>query len=461
MLSFSQAKSTMRLFNNPLEKEIRQALQLLSVGTFLEYFDLCLYAHMAILLNTLFFPPADAHAQNLLAALAFCSPFIFRPLGALLLGYIGDRYGRKITIVITTLMMALTCLIMAHIPTYAQIGIIAAWVITGCRILQGMSSMGEIIAAQLFLTEATTLPNRFQVVELVGFFADLGGVVAILVAALCTGYGVNWRIAFWIGACVALVGSIGRRKLRESPEYADARQRIKKIAERAGESLGGFTKGAFYTEKVDPNLALSYFLIKCSPPAFFYLIYFYLPYAFKDVLHYNAHQILIHNLLVGLVQLARTVLRVYLCGKINPLRIIDFTWKVMTPFILALPFLLNYVTAAWQLFLIQAFMIIFTPTDAPATPILFRNFPIYKRFSYISMLFALAGALVYAITSYGMNYLIAYFGYGGLLFLLGPVLIGYGYGLHYFKKLEKAAGRYPRLETWRDLKDGGAVFYHI
>jgi MHS family proline/betaine transporter-like MFS transporter len=451
----------MRFFNNPLEKEIRQAVQLLSIGTFLEYFDLHLYAHMAILLNTLFFPPTDTHAQNLLSALASCSPFIFRPLGALLFGYIGDKYGRKLTILITTLMMALTCLIMAHIPTYAQIGITAAWIVTGCRILQGMSSMGEIIGAQLFLTEATTLPNRFQVVELVGFFADLGGIVALLVAALCIGYDVNWRTAFWIGACIALIGSIARRKLREAPAYADARQRIKKIAERAGESLAGLKKSAFYTEKVDPKMTLSYFLIKCSPPAFFYLTYLYLPYAFKDVLHYNAHQILIHNSLVGLVELARTVLRIYLCGKINPLRIIDFTWKVMVPFTLALPFLLNHITAAWQLLLIQAFMITFTPTDAPATPIFFRSFPMYRRFSYTSILFALAGALMYAITSYGMSYLIAYFGYGGLLFLLVPVLIGYSYGLHYFKKLEKAAGRYPRLEIWKYLKDGGTVFYHI
>lgn len=61
------------------------------------------------------------HTQALLAAFAFSSIFVFRPWGALLFGYIGDTYGRKITLVITTFMTTLSCLIMANVPTYAQI----------------------------------------------------------------------------------------------------------------------------------------------------------------------------------------------------------------------------------------------------------------------------------------------------------------------------------------------------
>ncbi len=81
---------------------------------FLEYFDLMLYVHMAVLLNELFFPQYDNHVNRLLAAFSFCSTFIFRPLGALLFGWIGDNIGRKSTVIITTILMSFSCIVMAN-----------------------------------------------------------------------------------------------------------------------------------------------------------------------------------------------------------------------------------------------------------------------------------------------------------------------------------------------------------
>ena len=109
-----------------LKREQKQAIGLLSIGTFLEYFDLMLYIHMAVL-NELFFPKTDAHTAAILTAFAFCSTYLLRPIGALVFGYIGDHMGRKVTVVITTTMMSFSCLIMANLPTYGQIGIAASW----------------------------------------------------------------------------------------------------------------------------------------------------------------------------------------------------------------------------------------------------------------------------------------------------------------------------------------------
>ena len=122
-------------FLSALKREQKEAVGLLQIGTFLEYFDLMLYVHMAVLLNELFFPKTDPHTTALLTAFAFCSTFVLRPFGALLFGWIGDNIGRKTTVVITTMMMSLSCIVMASLPTYEQIGITAAWVITICRIL--------------------------------------------------------------------------------------------------------------------------------------------------------------------------------------------------------------------------------------------------------------------------------------------------------------------------------------
>jgi MFS family permease len=84
-----------RLTQTSLTKEQKEAVGLLSVGTFLEYFDLMLYVHLAVLLNELFFPKYEAFAASMLTAFAFCSTFVFRPIGALIFGYIGDRGQRS------------------------------------------------------------------------------------------------------------------------------------------------------------------------------------------------------------------------------------------------------------------------------------------------------------------------------------------------------------------------------
>lgn len=147
-----------------LTREQAEAVGLLSIGTFLEYFDLMLYIHMAVLLNELFFPKSDPHTASILSAFAFCATFVFRPVGAVLFGWIGDKVGRKATVVITTFMMAFCCLVMFSLPTYAQIGITASALITICRIVQGMSSLGEVVGAELYLTEVTKPPIQYPVV---------------------------------------------------------------------------------------------------------------------------------------------------------------------------------------------------------------------------------------------------------------------------------------------------------
>ncbi|MCD6056430.1 MAG: hypothetical protein K0R12_1392 [Gammaproteobacteria bacterium] len=143
-----------------LKREQREAIGLLQIGTFLEYFDLMLYVHMAVILNKLFFPKTDVNNVQLLSAFAFCSSFVFKPVGAYIFGKIGDTTGRKATVIITTTIMSVSCLIMATLPTYDQIGISAAWIVTICRIVQGLSSMGEVIGAQIYLAEMIKPPLK-------------------------------------------------------------------------------------------------------------------------------------------------------------------------------------------------------------------------------------------------------------------------------------------------------------
>jgi MHS family proline/betaine transporter-like MFS transporter len=435
-----------------LQREQRQAIGLLSIGTFLEYFDLFLYIHMAVLLNDLFFPKTDTHTQALLSAFAFSSAFVFRPIGALVFGYIGDTYGRKATIMLTTFIMATTCLIMANAPTYAQVGVAAAWLVTLCRALQGIASMGEIVGAQLFLTEAIPLPSKYPAVGLIYIFADLGATTALGIATLATAHGFNWRLAFWVGAGVAIIGSAARTTLRESPEFADAKRRIKNIAERVNENASFLEKSPFYNQKVNKKTALAYFLIQCSSPVFFYFTFIYGAQILKNNFSYKAHEIIYYNFILAIFQLfAWSILRTYLSTKIYPLKILKIALIGSSIIVPVLPLFLNNLQAPWQLFLLQALIITFLANDMPALPILFKYFPVFKRFTYASLLVALSRVLVYIVSSFGLTYLIEYFGYWGLLVVMLPALIGYGYGLNHFKQLEIAAGRYPDKNTQPEL----------
>ena len=154
-----------------LTREQKEAVGLLSIGTFLEFFDLMLFVHMAVLLNELFFPKTDPFTASLLAAFAFCSIYVFRPFSALLFGWIGDNIGRKTVVIISTLFMGLSCFIMANLPTYDQIGLTASVIMIICRAVQGISSMGEIIGGEIYLTEITKPPTQYSIVSLLAFSA--------------------------------------------------------------------------------------------------------------------------------------------------------------------------------------------------------------------------------------------------------------------------------------------------
>ena len=207
-----------------LTKEQKQAIGLLSIGTFLEYFDLMLYVHMAVLLNELFFPKTDPFTTSLLAALAFCSTYLIRPLGAVIFGYIGDNIGRTFTVVVTTTMMALSSLAIFFLPTYAQIGITASWLITILRMIQGLSSMGEIIGAELYLTELIKPPKQYFAVAFIVFMSSVGTFAALGMASIILQYNIDWRYAFLIGSFIALIGVIARTSLRETPEFLAAKK---------------------------------------------------------------------------------------------------------------------------------------------------------------------------------------------------------------------------------------------
>ncbi|MDN3030557.1 MAG: MFS transporter [Candidatus Tisiphia sp.] len=422
---------------NSLTREQKEAVGLLSIGTLLEYFDLMLYVHMAILLNELFFPQSDPHTTTLLSAFSFCATFVFRPIGALLFGWIGDKVGRKTTLVVTTFMMACSCLMMFILPTYAQIGITASVLITICRIVQGMSSLGEVVGAQLYLTEMTKPPIQYPVVGCISIFADLGGVCALGIAALVTAYSFSWRYAFLFGAMIALVGAMARIRLREALEFADATRRLLNKLKTFGLEKKDITNQEMLNEKVNTKTILAYLSIESTGPIIFYFVYIHCAAILKSTLNYSAEQIINHNLLVIIAELITSIIITYLSYKICPLKILKIKLVICASIIIFLPYLLTDISSPFYLLLLQFFILLFQTGAFPAVSIFYKQFPVFKRFRCISISCAMIRAIMYVVVSFGLVYLIEYFGNWGIVILFVPCLVAYGFAFRHFAMLEK------------------------
>lgn len=201
------------------------------IGNGLEWYDYALYGQVAWLLSTLFFPTGDPFIQMLAVYGVFAAGFIVRPLGAMFFGWLGDSYGRRISMVVAILMMAIPTGLIGILPTYAEIGIWAPILLTIIRLLQGMSLGGEFSGSITYIVEHAP-PNKrgiagaASLVSLIlGFLLGLlvvKGMIAHQGQEAFEAWG--WRVPFLIGVLIGLIGLYIRNHCSESPAYEEAKQ---------------------------------------------------------------------------------------------------------------------------------------------------------------------------------------------------------------------------------------------
>jgi len=294
-----------------LTRAQKEAVFLLSIGTLLEYFDLMLYVHLSVLLNDLFFPKTDPMMSKLLAVTAFCMTFALRPIGGYVIGRIGDAIGRKHTVLITTFLMAGSCLTMGMFPTYAEIGIWATVAILLCRMLQGFSTLGEIIGAGVYLAETLKSPYKYIANGLIDVQIRMGGFFALGVASLVLNSNFSWRYAFFIGAGIAVIGLVARRRLRETPEFVSYQTRMK-LQKQLNDSN-------IINEKVELWLCVSLFFAMIMFPFGYYIAYIYLGDFMKDSLGMTAEQVINHNFKFSIIDVFIISFLTYSYRSIHPI----------------------------------------------------------------------------------------------------------------------------------------------
>jgi MHS family proline/betaine transporter-like MFS transporter len=196
------------------------------VGGVLACYDSAIYAFVAIYISRQFFPHTDGVTALLSTFLAYGLGFVVRPLGAVVIGRIGDVYGRKRALFITVVLMAIGTGAIGILPTYSTIGYFAPLLLVFARLLQGFASGGEWGNSTAFIVEWAPIGRRgfygsFQQVSVVGGLLLGSGVVALL-ATLTTPEAMEswgWRIPFILGVILGSVGVSMRRAADEAPAY--------------------------------------------------------------------------------------------------------------------------------------------------------------------------------------------------------------------------------------------------
>ncbi|RVQ69120.1 MFS transporter [Croceicoccus ponticola] len=217
--------------------EIRLVVGASSVGTIFEWYDFFIYGTLSALIGAAFFPGENAILQTLLVWAGFAIGFGFRPLGAILFGYLGDKLGRKYTFLVTVTLMGVATAGVGLVPSAENIGLVAPLIVIVLRILQGLALGGEYGGAAIYVAEHAPAERR-------GFFTSFiqasvvgGFVLSIVVVLVCrwlipaddfAAWG--WRVPFLL-SLLLLAGSLWMRlKLSESPVF--------KAMKEAGETSG-------------------------------------------------------------------------------------------------------------------------------------------------------------------------------------------------------------------------------
>ncbi len=211
---------------SPAAPGSRRSVLYASIGAVLEWYDLMLYGYFAVVFSRVFFPDQTGLIELIQVYATFAAGYLMRPLGGLFFGWVGDRYGRKRSLTLSISLMAIPLVVTALLPTYQAVGLLAPLLLILMRLLQGFSVGGEYSGTLVFLSEEARRRGRGYLAAFATIYSGIGVLIASGVATVLTvsmsetsldDWG--WRIAYALGASVAILGIFMRRGLAETEQF--------------------------------------------------------------------------------------------------------------------------------------------------------------------------------------------------------------------------------------------------
>lgn len=214
------------------QKERRKAVVAASFGNVVEWFDFSVYGYFAAIISYNFFVGESDIVALLATFAAFAVGFFMRPVGAVVMGNYGDKVGRRKALAVTILMMAISTFLIALLPTYEQIGILAPILLVIARLAQGFSAGGEWGGSSSFMVEHADETSKgfwgsWQQVSTSGglFLGSLAGLILTSTMSEEFLYTWGWRLPFLVGGLLGLFGLYLRSNVEESPEFEKNKQK--------------------------------------------------------------------------------------------------------------------------------------------------------------------------------------------------------------------------------------------
>lgn len=249
-------------------------------GNILEYYDFTVYSVFSSVIGHTFFPSESKFIEILLSLGAFAVGFLTRPIGGIFFGYVGDKYGRRVSLIISMLGMTIPTFIMGLIPSYNDIGIYAPVTLIIMRLIQGLCISGEGAGAAIFILEHHQNLRPGFTAGLVNGSNIAGTLIATFIGIIIEQYFYNyefaWRFAFLIGGVMGLVGFYLRLRVSETPIF-------KMLAEQKRTLKAPFTnvirtawKAMFLT-----------FCVGAAASSVLYLVKTYVNVYYHNVMHFD------------------------------------------------------------------------------------------------------------------------------------------------------------------------------
>lgn len=257
------------------QKTLRKVLIASSLGNFVEWFDYASYGYLATIIAVVFFPDIAPSAALMATFAVFAISFIIRPIGGIIWGSIGDRIGRRTTLSFSILIMSSATTLIALLPSYAQIGMMAPALLLLLRMVQGFSASGEYAGATSFIAEYSPPAKRGLYTSLVPASTAAGllagslmaaGLFAVLTPAEMQSYG--WRLPFLLALPLGLIGIYIRLKIEDTPKFRELETQHRVTATPAKEIFTTYRREVLISIGVTSLNAVGFYLILSYMPTY-------------------------------------------------------------------------------------------------------------------------------------------------------------------------------------------------
>ncbi|MBY0462435.1 MAG: MFS transporter [Alphaproteobacteria bacterium] len=364
----------------------RNAIAAIS-GIIFESYNNTLYGFFAVILAPVFFPPNEYLSSISASFLAFAAGYLARPIGGIVLGFIGDRFGRKRALLLSSLLTTVPTFIIGILPSYASIGVLAPILLISCRLVQGVAIGADYTGSIIYIAEQNGIKNKNFVTSILvamGFFGAALGLFVSLLFSFVSISDWSWRLSFIFGSVVGIVICFMRLKMEESSafQYTKDQNLLEK-------------NPILSTFRSDKKQLVASCILGGANLVPIYLATVYMNVHLKDLVSLSTYAILIDNLsifLIGGILVICSSKLISRFGEINIMNACMF-WFIS----LSIPLYtwsFSHISIA-TLLLLQGFLIIGDAFQISALAIFLpKLFPSSRRYSGLGFSYAMGQAIL-------------------------------------------------------------------